>query len=50
MHLQFRVAVAAVLEPKGLELVVAHRQSHRVRLNMAPCVARGVLGPINAEE
>jgi hypothetical protein len=50
MHLQFSVPVAAVLEPKSLELVVAGRQHHRVRLQVAPRVARGVLGAVDADE
>jgi hypothetical protein len=50
VHLQLGVPVAAVLEPKSLELVVAHRQSYRVRLNVAPRVARGVLGAVDADE
>jgi len=50
VHLQLGVPVAAVLEPKSLELVVAGRQHHRVRLQVAPGVARGVLGAIDADE
>jgi hypothetical protein len=50
VHLQFSVPVAAVLEPKGLELVVAGRQEDSIGLNMTPSVARGVLGAIDADE
>jgi len=50
MHLQFSVPVAAVLETKSLELVVTGRQHHRVRLQVAPRVARGVLGAVDADE
>jgi hypothetical protein len=50
MHLQFSVPVAAVLESKSLELVVTDQQTHRVRLHVAPRVARGVLGAVDADE
>ena len=50
VHLQLRVTVAAVLEAKRLELVVARRKHHRVRLKVAPGVARGVLRAVDADE
>ena len=50
VHLQLRVTVTAVLEAKRLELVVARRKHHRVRLQVAPGVARGVLRAVDADE
>jgi hypothetical protein len=50
VELQLGVPVAAVLKPKGLELVVARRQHHRVCLQVTPCVARGVLRAVDADE
>jgi hypothetical protein len=50
VHLELGVAIAAVLEAKSLELVVAGRQHHRVSLQVAPRVARGVLRAINTDE
>ena len=50
MHLQLGVAVAAVLEAKRLELVVARCQLRGGRLQVAPGVARGVLRAVDAEE
>ena len=44
------MTVAAVLEAKRLELVVAHRQRNRVGLHVAPGVARGVLRAVDADE
>ena len=50
MELELSVAVAAVLEAKSLELVVAGRQHRRVGLQVAPRVARGVLRAVNTDE
>jgi hypothetical protein len=50
VYLQLRVPIAAVLKAKRLELVVAGRQLHWVRLQVAPRVARGVLGTVHADE
>ena len=50
VELQLGVPVAAVLKPKGLELVVARRQKDWVRLHVTPCVARGVLRAVDADE
>jgi hypothetical protein len=50
VHLELGVAIAAVLEAKSLELVVAGRQHHRVSLKVAPRVARGVLRAVDANE
>ena len=44
------MTVAAVLEAKRLELVVAGCQKDRVRLHVAPGVARGVLRAVDADE
>jgi hypothetical protein len=49
MYLQLRVPVAAVLKAKRLELVVALCQLHCVQLQVAPRVARGVLGTVHAD-
>ena len=50
VHFELSVAIAAVLEAKRLELVVALVEVHVVGLDMAPEVARRVLRAIDADE